>query len=47
MTQIIDFFFDIWVSLLTLIKSYWILSVFLLLKIFNWITDLINETKSQ
>lgn len=47
MSDIIQFWFWIWGGMLTLINTYWILAVFLLLKIFTYIVNLINNTKSQ
>lgn len=47
MTDVIDFFFDIWVSLFALIKSYWILAGFLLINVMKLIIDLVKQSKSQ
>lgn len=47
MSEITDFYFSIAVSLWAVIKTYWFLSLMILLQIFAWIISLVNGSRTQ
>ena len=47
MTQVIDFFFEIISDLWTLITTYWILSMSVLITVISWVVDLVRGTRQD
>lgn len=47
MSEVINFFFQTWTIILNVIKSQWLLSVFLLISILSWIVSLVNQSKGN
>lgn len=47
MTDVIDFFFQILGDLWTLISSYWLLSMGVLITVISWVVDLVRGTRQD
>lgn len=47
MTDVIDFFFQVLGELWTLITTYWILSMAVLITIISWVVDLVRGTRQD
>lgn len=47
MTDVIDFFFQILGDLWSLISSYWILSMCVLITVIGWVVDLVRGTRQD
>lgn len=47
MTQVIDFFFEIIGDLWSLITTYWIISMSVLITVLSWVVDLVRGTRQD
>lgn len=47
MTQVIDFFFELISDLWSLITTYWILSMSVLITVISWVVDLVRGTRQD